>query len=167
MIRPVLLSRSQGRERERDDGGNISKGRLKHKGQKGPSHPPTCHTYIHTHTHTIQGDLRRLQPHYQNNVFHLFHRPSSTLLGSFFPPFHPERMHFLTGPRCKVLIAGPATTSTPCILIQHRLRHRGPKTKAPAKEPAPRQEYKARTSFLLRFFFFFFFFTRSSPPQPL
>lgn len=48
----------------------------------------------------------------------------STLLGSF--SSRPKRMHFLTGPRCKVLIAGlQGTRFIPCILIQFGLRHRG------------------------------------------
>lgn len=75
------------------------------------------------HTHNI-GDLHWLQPHYQNNVFHLLHWLSLLSL-ALFPP-RPKRMHFLTGPRCKVLIVGlRGTRFIPCILNQFGLWHRG------------------------------------------
>lgn len=55
-------------------------------------------------------------------------------------PRRPKRMHFLTGPGCKVLIAGLRGTSfLPCILIQLGLRHRGLilKRRTPAKNRLP------------------------------
>lgn len=62
----------------------------------------------------------------------------SALLGSF-PPL-PKRMYFLTGPGCKVLIAGLRGTSFILwILIRFRVRHGGliPRQCSPAKTWLP------------------------------
>lgn len=132
MIGPKRRSGMTGR----DDGGTYQRAGFSIRGAKG-AFTSSHLSQVNPHSLTI-GALHCLQPHYQNNVFHLLCCPSPLSL-AFLPPC-PKTMHFLTGSRCKGLIAGlQGTRLVPCILIQVGLQHRGltVKQSAPDKSTRP------------------------------